>query len=70
MSILSVGELVGAVAISLLLRWIYTKYLMLSSLALCGSGGLLFCVGKYGWMLLIGTTATAIIIYRDHVHCP
>ena len=53
-SIQSVGELAGAIVISLLLRWCYTKYLMLSSLALCGGGGLLYGVGKYGWMLFIG----------------
>ena len=55
-SIQSVGELAGAIVISLLLRWCYTKYLMLSSLALCGGGGVLYGVGKYGWMLFIGTS--------------
>jgi MFS family permease len=53
-SIQSIGELAGAIAISLLLRWFYTKYLMLISLAVCGGGGVLYGVGKYGWMLLIG----------------
>ena len=59
-SIQSIGELAGAIAISLLLRWFYTKYLMLISLAVCGGGGVLYGVGKYGWMLLIGTTTVYI----------
>lgn len=54
-SVQSLGELVGAIAAGIVLRWLYTKYLMLSALALCGCGGLLYGVGRYGWMLLIGT---------------
>ena len=48
------GELVGAVVFAVLLRWMYTKHLLLASLALCAGGGLMFGIGKYGWMLLIG----------------
>ena len=53
-SILSVGELAGAVATYILLRRIYTKYLMLANLCLCACGGLLYGVGVFGWMLLLG----------------
>ena len=53
-SIISVGELAGAVATSVLLQRIYTKLLMLGNLSLCVFGGLLYGVGEYGWMLLIG----------------
>ena len=53
-SVLSIGELTGAVVISILLRWVYTKYMMLSSLALAVCGGVLYSIGKYGWMILIG----------------
>ena len=53
-SIISVGELAGAVATSVLLRKVFTKFLMLANLSLCAIGGLLYGVGEYGWMLLIG----------------
>ena len=53
-SIISVGELVGAVATSILLQKVFTKFLMLVNLLLCGLGGLLYGLGQYGWMLLIG----------------
>jgi MFS family permease len=53
-SILSVGELAGAVAVSFILRRIFTKYVMLANLSLCAFGGLLYGVGEYGWMLLTG----------------
>ena len=53
-SIMSVGELAGAAATSMLLRRVYTKLLMLANLALCACGGLLYGVGESGWMLLIG----------------
>lgn len=53
-SIQSTGELVGAILFGLLMRWLYAKHLMLANLAVCASGGLVFGIGKYGWMLLIG----------------
>ena len=53
-SIQSTGELVGAVLIGLLMRWLYAKHLMLANLAVSASGGLVFGIGRYGWMLLIG----------------
>jgi MFS family permease len=53
-SIISVGELAGAVATSVLMRKVFIKFLMLANLSLCAFGGLLYGVGKYGWMLLIG----------------
>ena len=52
--VVSIGELAGAAGVSLLLRWFYTKHLMLTTLAVCGLGGLLFGIGRYGWMLLMG----------------
>ena len=54
MSVFSVGELVGAVSTSVLLRWMFTKYVMLANLALSAFGGSLYGVGQYGWMLLTG----------------
>lgn len=53
-SVQSIGELAGAIVVGILLRWLYTKHLILSALALSACGGLLFGVGKYSWMLLIG----------------
>ena len=53
-SIISVGELAGAVATSVLMRKVFIKFLMLANLSLCAFGGLLYGVGEYGWMLLIG----------------
>ena len=52
----SFGEFSGAVLVSILLRWFYTKHLMLMSFLVCIAGGLLYGIGKYGWMLLIGQT--------------
>lgn len=53
-SVQSLGELIGAIAAGIVLRWFYTKYLMLSALTFSGCGGLLFGIGRHGWMLLIG----------------
>jgi MFS family permease len=53
-SILSIGEFSGAVVTSLLLRRIFTKYVMLANLSLCAFGGLLYGVGENSWMLLTG----------------
>ena len=54
MSIASVGEVVGAVAVGIVSRRFCTKYIMLVLLMICAAGGLVFGIGKFGWMLLIG----------------
>ena len=53
-SISSIGELLGAVVYGVLSRRVYVKWLLLSSILSAFLGGLLFGIGKYGWMLLIG----------------
>ena len=53
-SIASAGEVAAAVATSVLLRKIYTKYLILAHVCLCAFGGLLYGIGESGWMLLLG----------------
>lgn len=53
-SIGSIGELIGAVTFGMLSRRVYIKWLILMSLFIAFSGGVLFGIGKYGWMLLIG----------------
>ena len=53
-SISSAGELIGAIAFGNLSRYIYIKWLLLTSLAFNILGGTLYGIGKYGWMLLAG----------------
>ena len=61
---LSIGELFGAVLVSILLRWVHTKCLMLSSLVLTVSGGVLYSVGGYGWMVFIGMCNVYFIVVK------
>ena len=56
-SVISVGQLTGAVSVGLLSKHLPTKYILLGVLCLCCSGGVFYAVGKYGWMLLIGLLA-------------
>lgn len=56
-SIVSVGQLLGAVSVGLLTKLFFTKYILLTMLGVCCSGGILYAIGKYGWMLLIGLSA-------------
>ena len=53
----SLGELLGALVPAFLTPHFYVKHLMLAELALCLLGGVLFGIGKSGWMLLIGELA-------------
>ena len=53
-SIISVGQLTGAVSVGLLSKRLSTKYILLGMLCLCCTGGVFYAIGKYGWMLLIG----------------
>ena len=57
-SISSIGELLGAIVCGLLTHRIYTKHLILVSLFLCCVGGIMYGVGRYGWMLLVGELAS------------
>ena len=50
----SIGEFIGAVLIGVLMKRFYTKHLMLVILFNSAIGGLLYGIGKYGWMLLMG----------------
>ncbi len=54
-SVASIGELLGAVTVGVLARSFYTKHLVLALLAMAFSGGIIYGIGKFGWMLLIGT---------------
>lgn len=52
--VLSVGQLIGALLVGVLFRYVYTKHLLLGSLACIAAGGVFYGIGSYGWMLLIG----------------
>ena len=60
-SVISVGQLTGAVSVGLLSKHLPTKYILLGMLCLCCSGGVFYAVGKYGWMLLIGLLAGILV---------
>ena len=53
-SILSVGQVIGALLVGVLSRYLYIKHLILGSLACIAAGGIFYGIGSYGWMLLIG----------------
>ena len=44
--------------LGMLLRWMYAKHLMLLELSVCAAGALLYSIGKFGWMLLLGRCNT------------
>lgn len=52
--ILSLGQLAGAVMVGILSRYMLIKYLVLIALGLTAAGGVLYGIGRYGWMVLIG----------------
>ncbi len=62
-SMSSFGEFVGAIVSSVLLRWFYTKHVMLVNLCIIAVGGIIYGIGKSGWMLILGT-------YGHSVCCP
>ena len=57
--IMSLGQLAGAIMVGILSRYMYIKYLMLAALGLTTIGGVLYGIGSYGWMILIGQLHTA-----------
>lgn len=52
-SIASVGELLGALTLGVIMRRVHSKLLLLAIQVSLIAGGILYGVGSYGWMLLL-----------------
>ncbi len=59
-SISSLGELIGAIVSGVLLRWFYSKHVMLVNLCIIAVGGIIYGIGKFGWMLILGTSCHSV----------
>ena len=68
-SIVSVGQLLGAVAVGVFTKFFFTKYILLTMLAVCCSGGILYAIGQYGWMLLLGWSANILVQLHINAFC-
>ena len=69
----SVGGFTGAIMMGFLLRHLRTKHLMLTCLSACIVGGMLYSIGKFGWMLLLGqyilygTSTYIVTLYKAYI---